>query len=218
MTSETLAAGKTGVLICFAVKEEAAPFLKTAVSKRVHVLITGMGEKNAARAFGKFLENFQPKMVLSCGFAGALDPALRVGLVIFSQDDDFPFYSQVMSSGAQPANFLCAKRVATSAGEKAELRLQTGRDAVEMESGVIRRICQERGISSATVRVISDAADEDLPLDFNRLMTAESELRFVKLLGTLLLKPWKIPALIALQKKTRSAAENLSRTLEALPI
>ena len=218
MNSEMLAGGQCGVLICFAVKEEAAPFLKTATSRRVQTLITGMGEKNATRALARFLERSQPRTVLSCGFAGALDPALAVGSVIFSHDSDFPFSSHLLSAGAKPATFYCAARVATSAREKAELRGQTGRDAVEMESSAIRRICQGRGLPSATVRVISDAADEDLPLDFNQLMTDNHELNFVKLFGTLILKPGRIPALIGLQRKTRLAAENLGRCLEALPV
>ena len=218
MNSEKSAAGNPGALICFAVKEEAAPFLKTTTAARVQTLITGMGERNATRALEKFLEKSRPKVLLSCGFAGALDPALAVGSVLFSHDEDFPFRSHLIAAGARPATFFCASRVATSAREKAELRMQTGRDAVEMESAAIRRICQERAIPSATVRVISDAADEDLPLDFNRLMTGDHELDFAKLFRALLLAPWKIPALIGLQKKTRRAAENLSRTLVALPI
>jgi len=218
MNSAPFAAGKSDVLICFAVKEEAAPFLKTAISRRVRVLITGMGETNASRVVLKYFQTDQPKMVLSCGFAGALNPRLAVGAVLISSDEDFPFRSQLISSGAQPATFFCAKQVATLAREKSALRAQSGRDAVEMESETIRRLCRERGISSATLRVISDAADEDLPLDFNRIMTDDYKLNFAKLMGNVVLQPWKIPALIGLQKKTRMAAENLSRSLETLPI
>ncbi|MEO6036145.1 MAG: hypothetical protein ABIQ35_12890 [Verrucomicrobiota bacterium] len=218
MNSDALADRKPGVLICFAVKEEAAPFLKTAAASRAQVLVTGMGARNAGRAIENFLENSKPEMVLSCGFAGGLDPALEVGAVIFSPDADFSFLSRLISSRATPATFFCAKRVATTREEKSALRVQSGCDAVDMESELIRRICKERGIPSATVRVISDAANEDLPLDFNRLMTEEYELDFAKLLRTVALNPWKIPALIRLQRKTRLAAENLRDVLETLPI
>jgi adenosylhomocysteine nucleosidase len=84
---------------------------------------------------------------------------------------------------------------------------------VEMESGVIRAVCRERGIPSATVRVISDSADENLPLDFNRLMDAEQNLSYVRLALALVSSPGKIPALITLQKRTRTAAKNLAKVL-----
>ena len=85
-----------------------------------------------------------------------------------------------------------------------------------MESGIIRAICKERGIPSATVRVISDAADEDLPLDFNRLMDADARFRYDRLAVALLKSPGRIRALIQMGFRTRRAARELASVLSSL--
>ena len=61
--------------------------------------------------------------------------------------------------------------------------------------------------------MISDAAQENLPLDFNVLMTAEQKLNYGKLALALLGSPKKLPALLRLQRQTQIAARNLARVL-----
>ena len=63
------------------------------------------------------------------------------------------------------------------------------------------------------MRVISDTANEDLPLDFNRLMDADQNMRYGKLTAALLKSPGKIGALLKLQKQTQAAAEQLAQVL-----
>ena len=156
------------VLVCFAVKEEAAPFLTEHGRPRplpdnLDTLVTGMGAAAAERAVKARLSERDWSLVLTCGFAGGLNPALRPETVIFDADESFPLHQALLDAGAVAAKFHCAERVAVTAGEKTALRERTGADAVEMESGIIRRLCRERGIPSATVRVISDTMHENLP-------------------------------------------------------
>jgi adenosylhomocysteine nucleosidase len=201
------------LLICFALKEEAAPFRKIAVGKSgVTILLTGIGRQNAEKSLREFLATHSPKFVLTCGFAGGLNSELKLGEVIFETSDE-TLRGKLLGAGAKPLKIFCADRIATTVAEKKKLRAETGADAVEMESGAIHVVCRERGIPCATVRVISDTANEDLPLDFNALSKPDKNLDFGKLFLAIAKSPGKIPALMQLQKKTKFAAEQLANVL-----
>jgi nucleoside phosphorylase len=179
----------------------------------VQTLITGIGRQNAGRSLEKALASMLPRLVLNCGFAGGLNPDLPAATVIFDAEEPTGLSARLVAAGAWPARFHCVDRVATTAEEKRKLRDATGADAVEMESEVMRTLCAARQIPFAIVRVVSDPADEDLPLDFNRLMTADQNLSYLRLAATLSASPGKIPALLRLQRQTERAARNLARVL-----
>lgn len=104
-----------GFLICFAVREEAAfvareeaadvKFLRTEQGRQL--LITGMGRRNASEQFRKALDRFTPDRVLTCGFAGALNPALKIGDVLFDEDFGAGLADKLTVLGALPAKFHC---------------------------------------------------------------------------------------------------------------
>lgn len=202
------------VLLCFAVDEEAKFFSSRHAD--IETLITGMGRKNAAESIRLALPIVQPHVVLSCGFAGGLNPQLKIGDIVFDEDFAVGLSDVLLELGGISGRFHCAKRVAVTTQEKKQLWESTGADAVEMESSVIRTICREFKIPSATIRVISDAAQEDLPLDFNVLMTSDDRINYAKLTWTVLTSPAKIPKLIEFQRQTIVAARKLAGVLEQL--
>ena len=202
------------ILVCFAVKEEAVPFLRV-LPPGVETLITGMGAAAAERASTPRLDERPWRCVFTCGFAGGLNPALRPETVLCDTDGNFPLRQSLLDAGAVPGSFCHHTRVLTTVEEKRQVREASRADAVEMESEVIRRLCHERGIPSATVRVISDAADEELPLDFNALMTDDGKLNFGKLALAVLRHPQKVPALLALGRRSKSSAARLAAVLRA---
>jgi purine-nucleoside phosphorylase len=224
------------VLVCFALKEEAAAFRKIAAGHSgVFVHIVGMGRRNAEKSIRDLLAAGTPPLdlVLTCGFAGGLKSDLKVGDVLFEMPKPNAEASEsntrssggiagpdlemkLLAAGARPAKFFCADRVAVTVTEKNQLRAETGADAVEMESAAIHDVCRERGIPSVTVRVISDTADEDLPLDFNALSKPDKNLDYGKLAWTIARSPGKIVALLQLQNKTSRAARHLAVVLEKL--
>jgi adenosylhomocysteine nucleosidase len=201
------------ILICFALKEEAAPFRKIAAGKTgITILLTGIGRQNAEKSLREFLATHSSKLVLTCGFAGGLNPELKLGDIVFETSDE-TLRAKLLSARAKQLKIFCADYIAMTIAEKEKLRAETGADAVEMESAAIHAVCRERGIPCATVRVISDTANEDLPLDFNALSKPDRNLDYGKLFLAIAKSPGKIPALMQLQKKTKFAAEQLAEVL-----
>lgn len=204
-------------LVCFAVKEEAKYFMpQLSRAGSVQGWVTGMGRRNAAESIREAVAAVEPECVLTCGFAGGLNPELSLGAVVFDHDFDAGVEKPLLDIGAIPAKFHCSKRVAITSREKRELWESTGADVVEMESSVIRNLCHEWKIPSATIRVISDTARDDLPLDFNALMTSDDRIHFGKLALAILASPRKISQLIAFQRQTMTASKELGRVLNDL--
>jgi adenosylhomocysteine nucleosidase len=238
-----LARQPVDLLVCFAVKEEAKFFLPPLCIRRMRrrkpfngtefvggglvprpmpeaavcqVWMTGIGRSNAAKSIREAISLVEPERVITAGFAGGLNPSLKLGTVVYEQDYDAGFAADLEELGAVAAKFYCHKRVATTAQEKRELWQSSGADVVEMESSVIRNICRERKIPSATIRVISDDAGQDLPLDFNALMTSGDRINYLKLMWAVLSRPSRIPRLVEFQRHTVFAARRLGAVLQEL--
>ena len=202
-------------LLTFAVKEEARSL---AVPSNTKVILTGMGRDNAEDAIRQALTQFKPRLVLTCGFAGGLNPVLKSNEIIFDAEETVVLKERLLQLKATPVQFFCARRVAITAEEKQRLWRATGLDAVEMESDSIREICREKAIPSATIRVISDTAHEDLPLDFNKLRSPSQNIDYKKLGWALLRAPGKMMELISFQQKTVEASKSLSGFLQKLVV
>lgn len=201
-------------LLCFALPIEARPFGKeTRRNERCGILVTGMGRENARTALLKRLEGGLPARVFSCGFAGALNPALHVGDVVFEVGPESELGPALTSAGACAGRFSFVDKVVVSAAEKRALRESTGADAVDMESGAIAEVCRGAGVEFGIVRVVSDACDEDLPLDFNRFSGPDHRIDLGRLAFSVVFRPAMVFALIKWRQRLLRAAENLAKVL-----
>ena len=135
--------------------------------------------------------------MISTGFCGALDPALRIGDIVVGQVSDLP-------------TILSMDRVAVTAAEKADLRSKTGAAAVEMEGAAVARKAAEWGVPFYCIRSVSDIASEDLPLDFNLYRDGEGRFSRSRIALAALARPFTaLPALLRLNRNCKLAARTL---------
>lgn len=200
-------------IVCFAVAAEAAPLRRRGVPAGAEVQLCGMGPAAARRWIEGVLAGPRPAGVLTCGFAGGLDPALGLGDLLADAAGWPELGPALAAAGARPARFATEARVAVTAADKAAVRARTGADAVEMESGVIVAACRAAEVPAAIVRAVSDTAEDDLPLDFNALLTPAGRLSLPRLVLAVAARPGRVPALLRLGKRSRLAAERLAKVL-----
>ena len=155
------------------------------------------------------IAGWHAQQVMSMGFCGALDPALHVGDIVISGEG---FKSP--SRRFMRAEIWSADRVAVSSGEKRQLRQSTGAAAVEMEAAAVAEKARRWGLPFRAVKAVSDAADEDLPLDFNHYRDRDGRFRVSRIAASALVHPFTtMPALLRLNRNCQQAAESLGEFL-----
>jgi len=147
--------------------------------------------------------------IVSIGFCGALDPTLRIGDIVISGE-----VPKELGASFVQGDVLSVDRVAITAAEKGELRASTQAAVVEMESAAVARKAREWEIPFGCVRVVSDVADENLPLDFNRYRDADGRFSRTRIALAAMGHPFTVlPGLIRLDRNCRLAAERLGEFL-----
>lgn len=196
----------------------------TVESAEICVAVTGVGSRNAERVSRAVCDG-STDICISSGLAGALSPRNVVGDVLAADrivlaDGSAPLRSDARlldlaaNCGAKRVGaFLTSETPVATLAEKR--RLVALADAVEMESRSVIAAAQGRGIPAVAIRAVSDAADEDLPLDFARVVGPTGHVSIPKLLVQLVAKPHRIPGLIRLGRSSRRAAIRLAEFLDA---
>jgi len=189
------------------------------------VLLTGVGGRRAWAEATKVIWDGNVDVCISSGLAGALRAEHRPGDVLAAKEVHTTNRKKVIPSdpallglarayGAKVVDaFHSVDRVLVRSTEKCELGAKA--DAVEMESGDIMLEAVAFGAKVIAIRAISDAVEEDLPLDFNRVISESGDLSITKVLAQAAFHPASIPKLIRFGWQSRSAAEKLAIVLDA---
>jgi nucleoside phosphorylase len=164
--------------------------------KQIAVCRTGVGALSCRVRVTDFLQSHRPEILITSGFAGGLDPVLKVGdLVLARNFSDTQLLAKIAPQKIAAGVLTTQPQVAQTPADKAALAAQTGATAVDMETAIIAELCAQRGIPVLSLRGISDAAGDELPVAFSIWFDVEKQKpRVGALLWELATHPAKIPA------------------------
>ncbi len=165
------------IAVTFALPQESSAFLRALRGQRraegwiggsigaaqVLVAHTGMGLESAAAKTEALLAEARPERLLSGGFAGALDPRLRLGDVLAATNFSAPELLTPLGDSIHRGVLVSRPRPLELVEEKSALFRETGALAVDMETAAIAAACARAGVPLLSLRAISDRADQALP-------------------------------------------------------
>jgi hypothetical protein len=144
--------------------------------------------------------------VILAGLAGALDPALKVGDIVFEATADrfwgpLPF---------RQCKIHTSDHLISLIAEKQKLFIETGCAAVDMEGAIVRKLAESAGLPMLHIRAIGDSAAEALPERMMNWIDDLGEPIFPRLAADMLLFPSQISTMMRLGKNSRLALHNLA--------
>jgi adenosylhomocysteine nucleosidase len=175
----------------------------------------GIGPEAARRAAEAVIALYGPKLVYSAGFAGALDPGLKVA-------DILQPLRLVNASDGSSLNLdhgqgvLVSFAAVASPAQKASLRDSFGAQAVDMEAAAVARAAEARGVGFAIVKVISDEFDFDFPY-MERFVDGNGRFLEGRFAWFAALRPWLWPQVARLARNSNRASHRLCDWLRKLP-
>jgi adenosylhomocysteine nucleosidase len=183
------------------------------------VAVGGGTPEGAADAAYRLVEQGANALV-SFGFAGGLDPALRPGSLVIPTSilSEGRLYAADPSladrfGGLTGHCLVAGEETATDATAKRELHAMTRAHAIDLESGSVARAALAHGLPFVVVRAISDAADRDLPPAALLALDQRGRINLFRVLTSVLRQPGQLPALLALASdaaRARRALVNLT--------
>lgn len=232
--------GSRMIAIAFALPAESSDFVRLLTEPVVHsregvesirgqihgrsvtVFHTGVGEKSCRVHIENFLREPQFKYLISAGFAGALDPELKIGHLLLSENFSSP---ELLGSpqldcageGLFVGKLATVPRVIASKSERDRRAVESGAVAVDMETEFIAEACAAHGLPLLSLRVVSDTPSEPFPAPPEVLFDLEKqETNFTRLAFYLAAHPRAIKRLVDFRQQIALARRSLTTALARL--
>jgi len=178
------------------------------------VVCGGIGAEAARRAAEAVIASYAPTVLYSVGFAGGLDPALKVGDVVQPR-------RVVNASDGSSINFAQGDGVLVSFGsvanpaQKAKLKDSFQAHAVDMEAAAVARSAEARGAAFVVVKVISDEFDFNFPA-MERFVDPNGQFMEGRFALFTTLRPWLWARVARLSRNSNRASRALCDRLRAM--
>jgi len=174
----------------------------------------GIGAGAARRAAEAIIAVFDPTVVCSAGFAGALDASLKVGDVLRPRT--------VINAGDASRAFveggegtLVSFVAVASPRQKAKLRESFAAQAVDMEAAAVARSAEARGKGFAAIKVISDEIDFEFPA-MDGFVDAEGKFSEARFALYAAIRPWLWLGVFRMARNSNRASRALCMFLRTL--
>ena len=198
-------------------------------SKRVAIAQSGPGCEAASKATAALISAHEPDWIFSAGFAGGLDEALKKHDILmadrvtyhdgqqFSLDLKVDPKALAGTPGVHLGSLLTTDRIIRLPKEKRELGEKHKALAVDMETFAVAEACRQDKVPLIGVRIISDAVDDELPKDLDRLMRQKTAVRKAgAVVGSIMNRPGSVKDMLKLKEDALVASDKLAKFLKSM--
>lgn len=192
-------------------REHAGRVFKFYETERAVLVCSGIGPEPARRATEAAISLYKPMLVVSIGFAGALDPQLRVGSLFTPRTVVDAGDGSSVGTGVGNGVLVSFAEVA-STDQKANLATAFAAQAVDMEAAAVARGAKARGVRFGAVKAISDERDFVMP-PIQRFIQ-DGQLQYGKFALFAAAQPWLWPTVILLALNSWRASKTLCSWLD----
>lgn len=206
------------IAVVFALEFESAYFRARHDSRlRISTWLLGAMGADAALSLEKQLLASKPELVISAGFAGGLQPQLAVGDLVLGENYSDPAVVAKLELGSawRRGKLETASAIVEKSADKLTFGQQTGAMIADLETAHEARICAAHGVPLLSIRCISDAVGDDMPVPAALLLNpVTGRPEPLQLFRHLITNPGSVPGFNQLLKNAKTAQKNLALGLE----
>ena len=205
--------------------------------RNIVLVRTGVGRKRAQNATQQVIDKFNPEVIISMGYAGALTEGLNVGdmfvasTILSPESDSNSFemddpknlkWLELAKKTPPPENvklkigrLITVDMVVHTPKAKKELGSRFRAEAVEMETLEIALLTRVNQIAFISIRGISDAVNHEL-IDCSSFLGSDGELSKLRAGWYVLTHPKSLKNAFSLRSNTQIATQNLTDFISRL--